>query len=391
MLGSEVRGTAGGGRGRRAALSRDGRDGHHSKQQAQTASPRTARNRREEMNHKRQRPEATRERVDRGTRGPGESEAPMGPGSVRLGPRPRRQGSWIPPPPANRRAASRSHPAHATCPGPPFPPQAWTDQRRGQAQGANRNWLLMRLATKTNSLPPSLSSSSPSRPPSSPALFVSTAGHVLCKNHQQTNLPQESDGGNQTASQIDDGLVGVGPWHLGAATGRHGEVRAESHRLHRNCASMGPPDGRNRSSTAGGGGRHALPSCGDGPEFSMNMSFNNIHPFPRQRDGHHGDGTTKDELLTSHLSVPAGETWPLVMSEGGGGGGRAPTTTPSNPPCPVPLPMKHDPPGTRAPDASPKQASVSWRRWGRGQPRSVTWKRKTQERDTHTHVSPTGG
>lgn len=252
MLGSEMRGTAGGGRGRRAALPRDGRDGHHSKQQAQTASPRTARNRREEeMNHKR----ATA-RGDEGTSGQGDQGARRirganGPGQCASWPRPRRQGSWIPPPPANRRAASRSHPAHATCPGPPFPSQAWTEQRRGQAQGANRNWLLMRLATKTNSLPPFLSSSSPSRPPSSPALFVSTAGHVLRKNHQQTNLPQESDGGNQTASQIDDGLVGVGPWHLGAATGRHGEVRAESHRLHRNCASMGPPDGRNRSLDGG--------------------------------------------------------------------------------------------------------------------------------------------
>lgn len=154
MLGSEVRGTAGGGRGRRAALSRDGRDGHHSKQQAQTASPRTARNRREEMNHKR----ATA-RGDEGTSGQGDQGARRirganGPGQCASWPRPRRQGSWIPPPPANRRAASRSHPAHATCPGPPFPPQAWTDQRRGQAQGANRNWLLMRLATKTNSLPP---------------------------------------------------------------------------------------------------------------------------------------------------------------------------------------------------------------------------------------------
>lgn len=94
--------------------------------------PRTARNRREEMNHKRATARGDEGTSGQGTRGPGESEAPMGPGSVRLGPRPCRQGSWIPPPSANRRAASRSHPAHATCPGPPFPPQAWTDQRRGR-------------------------------------------------------------------------------------------------------------------------------------------------------------------------------------------------------------------------------------------------------------------
>lgn len=94
--------------------------------------------------------------------------------------------------------------------------------RDGAGTRRKQKLAVMRLATKTNSLPPSLSWSSPSRPPSSPALFVSTAGPVLRKTtNKPTSRSRRGTGETRRHLRLMMGLVGVGPWHLGAATGRH--------------------------------------------------------------------------------------------------------------------------------------------------------------------------
>lgn len=216
MLGSEVRGTAGGGRGRRGALSRDGTDTTASSKHRRQ-SPRTAQDRREEMNHKRATARGTRKRVDRGPGGPANQRRQWARAVCVLAPVlvARAPGYLRHEPTAGPRRGHTQLTRLAPAPPPPhLPPKAWTDQRRGRHKAQTEIGC---DATKTNSLPPSHSHCPhrPDRRRPRPSCLHCRQGTVRdsVRNHQQTNLPQERDGGNKTASQIDDGLVGVGPWH----------------------------------------------------------------------------------------------------------------------------------------------------------------------------------
>jgi hypothetical protein len=159
------------------------------------------------MNHKRATARGTRERVDMGPGGPANQRRQWA-RAVRLGPvLVARAPEYLRPQPTA--GPHRGH-TQLTRLTPAFPPQLGP-----KAQTEIGTTLL----TANHSLPLTVHHRPDRRRPR--ALLSPLPARSSVKN--TNNQPPAARGGNRNnaASQI-DGLVGVGPWHLGAAaTGRH--------------------------------------------------------------------------------------------------------------------------------------------------------------------------